>query len=90
MYIHNITRIPEIIITLTSIKWDVKLQWIPRHCNIKGNDLVDHQENLWCNPRNNLPNRTKKSDKNKWHQLWTTMEMGDKCIFLKLAEDKYA
>ena len=45
-YSHGITRIHENIITLKNLGWDIHLQWIPSHCNIRGNELVDHQANL--------------------------------------------
>ncbi|CAL4233661.1 unnamed protein product [Meganyctiphanes norvegica] len=44
-YEHSVTSIQQNIQELQAIGWDIKLQWIPGHCNIQGNTLADKLAN---------------------------------------------
>ena len=77
-YIHSITRIHENLTKLKNTGWEITLQWIPSHCGIKGNELVDHhanngrllQEITYPIELINLQNLVKKHKKTKWQQEW--------------------
>ena len=77
-YPHSITRIHENIIELTNKGWELILQWIPSHCNVMGNELVDEYANqgrqlpeiTYPIEINNLKTLTKNHKKKKWQRNW--------------------
>ena len=77
-YITTIQHIQENILQLISRGWIIQLQWIPSHCGVSGNDIVDQAANeARSNPHeqyhielNDLYNLVKKKLKLKWQTLW--------------------
>ena len=74
----SITKIHENIIPLKNKNVNIKLQWIPSHCDIKGNDVADKLANegrtlpqiTWPIELHNIKNFIKKQMLKKWQQDW--------------------
>ncbi|CAL4058717.1 unnamed protein product, partial [Meganyctiphanes norvegica] len=77
-YINSTTKIHKNIIQLIDNGWDIKFQWIPSHCNISGNDIVDQLANngrtlngiTYPVELNDLQYQTKKQMLWIWQQKW--------------------
>ena len=77
-FIHSTTRIHENIMQLTEKGWKIKLQWIPSHCDISGNDIADqlakHGRSLnnitFPLELNDIKQFTKKQLIHKWQTQW--------------------
>ena len=77
-FIHSITKIQKNILQLLDKGWDLKIQWIPSHCGILGNETVDQLANTGRTLHNitypvelsDLQNHIKKQMVQRWQVQW--------------------
>ena len=75
-YIHSTTAIHTNLKRLRTLGWDISLQWIPSHCSIFGNEIVDGLANVARTRANvtypieltDLKRATKAQSLHRWQQ----------------------